>query len=359
MSEIKKTYIIAEAGVNHNGSVEMAKQLIDVAVESGVDAVKFQTFKTEQVVTRDAPKADYQKKTTGNVESQFEMIKKLELDENDHLLLVRYCKDKTIQFISSPFDFESVDFLVNSCNVPYLKIGSGEITNAPLLLKAAYSGKQIILSTGMSTLSEVEEALGVLAFGYLKSIAKETPEEFRLAYCSHAGQQVLKEKVVLLHCTTEYPSAFCDVNLRAMDTMRMAFDLPVGFSDHTPGIAMPIAAAARGAILIEKHFTLNRELLGPDHRASLEPNELKAMVESIREVELALGTGVKIPVFAEMGNRRITRKSIVVTKNIKQGEYFTNDNIATKRPGIGVSPMHYWEYLDKISTREYIKDDLI
>lgn len=356
---MKNVYIIAEAGVNHNGSMSLARQLVDVAVIAGADAVKFQTFKTEEVVTRKAPKACYQNKTTDSSETQFEMIKKLELSQKEYIELFHYCKKRKIQFLSSPFDLKSMNFLVNDLEVPCLKIASGEITNAPLLMGAALAGKPIILSTGMSTLAEVEEALGVIAFGYLKLSAKKTPEEFRAAYCSAAGQRILKKKVTLLHCTTEYPAAFGDVNLRVLDTLRMAFNLPVGFSDHTLGIAIPIAAVARGAVLIEKHFTLDQKSYGPDHESSLNPLELKMMVESIRQVELALGVTVKIPRSREIGSRKIVRKSIVAAKNISRGGLFTRNNITTKRPGIGLSPLRYWELMGKIAEKDYVIDETI
>jgi N-acetylneuraminate synthase len=352
-------YIIAEAGVNHNGSLDMALRLIDVAAEAGADAVKFQTFKTELVISRYASKADYHKLTTASTESQFDMVKKLELDESSHKRLVAHCEKRKIEFISTPFDLESIDLLVDKLKVTRLKMPSGEITNAPLLLKAARSGKPIILSTGMSTLAEVESALGVLAYGYLETSAKPSMKAFYEAYCSEAGQKALKEKVVILHCTTEYPAPYEDVNLQVMDTMRQAFGLPVGYSDHTNGIAIPIGAIARGAVLIEKHFTLDRNLPGPDHKASLEPDELRAMVTAIRHVEKALGTTQKIPAKSEMKNRDIARKCLVAGRDIKKGEIFTEQNISVKRPGDGISPMYYWNILGKIAGRDYIADEKI
>ena len=356
---MNKTYIIAEAGVNHNGSLEMAKQLVDAAVEASADAVKFQTFKAEDTVSKDAPKAEYQTKTTGDAETQFEMIKRLELDEAAHKVLVEHCRRCGIQFLSTPFDLESVDLLANTLNLPRLKIPSGEITNAPLLLKAAQTGKPVILSTGMSTLGEVEMALAVLAFGYTCPDQTPSVAAFKAAYFSEAGRQALKKQVVLLHCTTEYPASFSDVNLRAMDTLATAFGLPVGLSDHTPGIAIPVAAVARGAVVIEKHFTLDRNLPGPDHQASLEPGELKAMVRLIRQVEAGLGSPHKIPAASEIKNMSVARKSLVAARDIRQGELFTAENLTVKRPGTGISPLYYWKWLGKVAERAYQRDEVI
>jgi N-acetylneuraminate synthase len=352
-------YIIAEAGVNHNGSLDLAKKLIDVAVDAGADAVKFQTFRAEKCVSRKAPKAGYQRKTTIAEESQYEMVKKLELGEAAHEALEEHCKKKRIQFLSTPFDLESLDFLVKKLDLPRIKLASGEITNGPLLLEAARSGKPVILSTGMCTLGEIETALGVLAFGYTQLGKSPSKQAFQEAYRAESGQKVLKEKVVLLHCTTEYPAPFEDVHLRVMDTMREAFGLPVGYSDHTSGIAIPIAAAAKGAVVIEKHFTLDRSLPGPDHKASLEPDELKKMVSSIRQVELALGSPLKVPATSEIKNKAIARKSLAALQKIKKGTPFSTDNLGAKRPAHGISPMYYWERLGSIADRDYEPDELI
>lgn len=354
---MSSVYIIAEAGVNHNGSVDMAKQLIDAAAASGADAVKFQTFKAERLVSRFAQKAEYQKRTTDAEESQFAMIKRLELDLETHRVLQQYCRESAIEFLSTPFDTDSVDLLVQ-LGISRLKIPSGEITNAPLLLKAARTGLPVILSTGMSTLGDVEQALAVLAFGYAGS-GEPSRRAFAGAYASRDAQEQLQSHVTLLHCTTEYPAPFADVNLRAMDTMRDAFGLPVGYSDHTEGIAVPVAAAARGAQLIEKHFTLDRTLPGPDHKASLEPEELTAMVRSIRQVEQALGSPLKAPAVSEVKNMDIARKSLVAARNIGAGETFTEENLAVKRPGSGRSPMQYWEILGTTAGREYHEDETI
>ena len=351
------TYIIAEAGVNHNGSIDMAQELIDVAAAAGADAVKFQTFRAERLVSKSAHKAEYQKRTTDSGESQYEMIKKLELDLGMHHLLQQHCRELGIEFLSTPFDTESVDLLAG-IGVSRMKVPSGEITNAPLLLKIARTGLPVIVSTGMSTLGEVEQALGVLAFGCTEG---RTPsiEAFAEAYVSHEGQAALRERVTLLHCTTEYPAPFADVNLRAMDTLHSAFGLPVGYSDHTEGIAVPVAAVARGARIIEKHFTLDRTLPGPDHKASLEPRELAAMVRSIRQVEQSLGGTLKAPAASELKNISVARKSLVAGGAIAEGDEFTEDNLAVKRPGNGMSPMLYWQVLGTRAQRPYIEDEPI
>lgn len=356
--QTRRTYIIAEAGVNHNGSLDMAKKLVEVAAESGADAVKFQTFKADTLVSRSAPKAEYQTKTTDTAESQYEMIRKLELDEHAHETLIEHCLTCNIQFLSTPFDLESVDLLAGRFNLPCIKIPSGDITNAPLLLKIAQTGKPAILSTGMSTLGEIEDALGVLAFGYLGKVSPSI-EAFRLAYCSAGGQAALKEKITLLHCTTEYPAPVEDVNLKVLDTLKSAFDLRVGYSDHTEGITVPIAAVARGAVVIEKHFTLDRTLPGPDHTASLEPTELKQMVTAIRVVEQTLGSGRKHPTPSELKNMRVARKSLVATCAMSAGESFTAEHLAVKRPGNGLSPMHYWELLGQKVSRGLGVDEVI
>ena len=353
------TYIIAEAGVNHNGSIEMAKQLVDVASEAGANAVKFQTFKADKIISKYAPKADYQKKTTAETESQLDMVKKLELDEVAHYTLIEHCKSRNIEFLSTPFDFDSIDLLALKLDLQHLKIPSGEITNGPYLLYVAQTGKPVILSTGMSTLGEVETALGVLAFGYLNNSDKPSLQNFQNAYCSDAGHKVLKEKVILLHCTSEYPAPFEDVNLCVMETMRKALGLPVGLSDHTPGIAVPIAAVALGAAVIEKHFTLDRNLPGPDHKASLEPDELKAMVTSIRNIEVALGDGHKVPALSEMKNRNIARKSVFAAMPVSKGEIFSASNLTMKRPGNGLSPMKYWKLIGEQSKKNYDEDEQI
>jgi len=354
-----QVYIIAEAGVNHNGSLDLALQMIDVAAEAGVDAIKFQTFKAERLVSMNAQKAEYQTKTTETSESQFEMLKKLEIDEAAHLELIDRCQQRGIQFLSTPFDLESVDLLAVSLDLPILKIPSGEITNAPLLLKAASTDKPVILSSGMCTLADIESALGVLAFGYLHTNNPPSNIAFQEAFRSTEGQQALRKRVTLLHCTTEYPAPFQEVNLYAMDTISVAFGLPVGFSDHTEGIVVPIAAVALGAVVIEKHFTLDRNLPGPDHKASLEPDELRQLVQSIRQVEQALGSKLKLPSPSEIKNMTAARKSIFAAMDIRAGELFTSFNLTVKRPGNGMSPLFFYELLGKKADRDFAFDEEI
>lgn len=352
-------FIIAEAGVNHNGSLEMAFQLIEAAAKAGADAIKFQTFKAERMISRLAPKAEYQSITTDTAETQLEMVRKLELDEAAHRALIERSNKYGLQFLSTPFDLESIDLLSNTLNLPKLKLPSGEITNGPYLLAAAHTGKPVILSTGMSTLGEVETALGILAFGYTRLGEMPNLSAFREAYYSENCRKVLQEKVTLLHCTTEYPAPFEDVNLKAMDTLFHAFGLKVGFSDHTTGIAIPIAAVARGASIIEKHFTLDRSLPGPDHKASLEPDELTNMIKAIRQVEIALGQSIKSPSKSEIKNISVARKSIVAARNILKGEILSEENLAFKRPGNGVSPIHYWELIGKQAIKDFNQDEVV
>lgn len=354
-----KTYIIAEAGVNHNGSPEIARRLVDAAVVAGADAVKFQTFLADRLVSHVAPKADYQKQNTGSAESQYEMVRKLELSEETHEELIEYCREQGIQFLSTPFDEESVDLLASTFDLPCIKIPSGEITNPLLLLKVARTGKPAILSTGMSTLGEVEGALAVLAFGYTEHDRQPSLQAFREAYCSPHGQDALGRLVTLLHCTTEYPAPFEEVNLRAMDTLANAFGLPVGYSDHTEGIAVALAAVARGAVIVEKHFTLDRNMPGPDHKASLEPGELKSLVQGIRQIEQSLGSARKAPSTSEVVNSVVARKSLVVAREMRKGEFFTTRNLTVKRPGTGMSPLRYWEILGTRARRDYSGDEVI
>ncbi len=351
--------IIAEAGVNHNGSIDIALRLVDAAADAGADAVKFQTFKAEAIVSRAAPKAEYQIHATGNGESQLDMIRRLELSPDDHRQLLRHCESRDIAFLSTPFDVASARFLVQDLGLLKLKIPSGEITNALLLMEVARLGRPVILSTGMSTLSEVEEALGVLAFGYLHAPMLASRSAFRQAYVSDEGQAALQKNVTLLHCTTEYPAPFDEVNLAAIDTLKSAFGLPVGFSDHTQGIAVPLAAVARGATVVEKHFTLDRTLPGPDHRASLQPDELAVMVVGIRQIEVAIGDGLKRPSAAELKNAPIARRSLVAARRIKAGEKFTEEKLAAKRPGNGVSPMDFWAWTERIAIRDFDEDEPI
>jgi N-acetylneuraminate synthase len=353
------TYIIAEAGVNHCGSLKRAFDLVDAAAEAKADAVKFQTFKTEKIVISNAPKAEYQINQTGSSESQYMMLKKLELDEESHLQIKDRCTLKGIQFLSTPFDISSLHFLVQTLDIPKLKIPSGEITNAPLLLEAAETEKPLIISTGMCTMDEVQVALGVLAFGYTKSDQKPETEKFQTAFESIEGKKFLQNNITLLHCTTAYPTPFDEVNLKAIDTMAKTFGLPVGYSDHTIGISVPTAAVARGAVVIEKHFTMDKSLPGPDHRASLDPDELKIMVATIRQVEEALGQPNKSPTPSEIENRDIVRKSLVAIKDIKSGEIFSENNIDIKRPGTGISPLKYWDWIGKKAEKDFKAEELL
>jgi N-acetylneuraminate synthase len=348
------TLIIAEAGVNHNGDEKLAFELVDAAWKAGADIVKFQTFKAKNLVTAEAVQADYQVANTQKKESQLEMLSRLELSWDAHHKLIDYCKKLGIEFLSTAFDSESLNFLVNELGISRLKLPSGELTNAPLVLEHARTGCDIIVSTGMATLAEIESALGVIAFGYTaEKNALPGVEAFQHAYASVEGQKALKEKVTILHCTTEYPAPLNEINLRVMDTLKQAFDLPAGYSDHSEGITIPVAAVARGAVVIEKHLTLDKNMEGPDHKASLEPDELAAMVNAIRQVEQALGHTIKSPTISEIKNKSVARKSLVAAKPINAGEKFTPENIAIKRPGTGMSPYNYWNMLDKDAGHAY------
>ncbi len=352
------TFVIAEAGVNHNGEVARAVDLVRVAADAGADAVKFQTFKAERIAAASAPKAAYQSRNTGDGGSQIAMLKALELSDDGHHAVAAACADAGIEFMSTPFDEGSATFLVNEIGVQRLKIASGELTNAPLLLHMARTGKPVILSTGMADLAEIETALGVLAFGYSEAGDPDV-QAFAAAFAGDKGKAVLKEKVTLLHCTSDYPAAPDTINLAAMDTLAHTFGLPVGFSDHSQGIAVPTAAVARGARVIEKHFTQSRDLPGPDHRASLEPAELAAMITSIRTVEQAIGAGAKTAGAAERDTAAVARKSLVALDTIAAGEAFSPENLGVKRPGSGVSPLEYWRYLGQPAGRAYAADDLV
>ena len=330
---MNKILIIAEAGVNYNGSLELALKMVDAAKAAGADIVKFQTGIPEKVISRYADKAEYQKNNTGSDESQLDMVRKLMLRLEDFIPLKNYCEESGIKFLSTPFDLESVEFL-DKLGCDLWKIPSGEITNLPYLIKIARTHKKIILSTGMSTLYEVSEALNVL---------KD----------NQAGE------IILMHCTTEYPAPFEDVNLKAMITLREKFNCETGYSDHTQGIEAAIAAAALGACVIEKHFTLDRNMSGPDHKASLEPGELADMIKAVRHIESALGTGIKAPAESERKNIAIARKSIVASREILKGELLTEENITTKRPGTGISPMKYFEVLGTRAIRDFHEDELI
>ena len=333
---MSKTIIIAEAGVNHNGSIELAKKLVDAAAEAGADYVKFQTFKANKIASKQAQKAAYQKQSTGVSESQLDMLKRLELDENAHLELIAYCKEKNIAFLSTAFDFESIE-LLQKLGITLGKIPSGELTNLPFLRKMAKAFPQIILSTGMANMDEVKATINALF---------------------QAGTK--KENLTILHCNTEYPTPFQDVNLKAMLTIEKELNVPIGYSDHTLGIEIPIAAVAMGAKVIEKHFTLDRTMEGPDHKASLEPSELKTMIASIRNIELALsGNGDKLTSNSEQKNKEIARKSIVAGKKIVIGETLTEENLTVKRPGNGISPMLWDSVIGQKATKDFEEDELI
>lgn len=330
-----KVFIIAEAGVNHNGDIELAKELIDAAAEAGADLVKFQTFNANSLVTRTAKKADYQNKSTDSKESQHEMLRRLELTAEMHIELIEHCATRNIGFFSTGFDIESIDLLV-SLGQDHFKVPSGEITNLPYLRHIGRLGKAVIISTGMATMGEIEAAIEAL---------------------EQAGTP--RENITVLHCTTEYPTPMAEVNLCAMQSIHAAFGVTIGYSDHTSGIEVAIAAVALGAKVIEKHFTLDRNLPGPDHKASLEPQELKAMVAAIRNIEIALGDGIKRLTPSEARNKPIARKSLVASQTIKAGEIFSEQNITTKRPGTGISPMRWDEIIGRTALRDFAADELI
>lgn len=333
---MNKVLIIVEAGVNHNGSIQIAKQLVDKAVEAGVGIIKYQTFKSEKLVSKTAKQAEYQQRNIGKRdEGQLAMLRKLELSAEDHYELIRYCKERNIRFLSTAFDMESIDFL-HSLNMGLWKIPSGEITNYPYIKKIASFMEPVILSTGMCELSDIEAALNVLI-----------------------EEGVSKEQITILHCNTEYPTPYSDVNLKAMLEIGEKFGVQIGYSDHTRGIEVPIAAVALGATIIEKHFTLDKNMEGPDHKASLEPDELKFMVSAIRNIEQALGTGHKIISESERKNMEVARKSIVAAFPIKEGELLTEDNLTVKRPGNGISPMRWNEVIGTAAIKDFDEDELI
>lgn len=330
---MSKVYIIAEAGVNHNGSLDIAKKLVDEAKKSGADCIKFQTFIAENIISKNAKQAKYQTKNIGKEQSQLEMIKKLELSFEDFKQLNNYCIEKNIDFLSTAFDLESIDFL-ESLGMNTWKIPSGEITNLPYLIKIAKLKKKVILSTGMSTMQEIEDAVNIF-------------------------KEYGTTDITILHCTTQYPTLFEDVNLNAMLSIKEKFGYDVGYSDHTKGIEVPIAAVALGATVIEKHFTLDNNMIGPDHKASLQPDELKKMVKSIRNIELSLGDGRKVVANSEKENMSIARKSIVAKKSIRKGQLLSEENITVKRPGDGISPMRWFDILGTVAIRDFEEDELI
>jgi N-acetylneuraminate synthase len=356
----RRTTIIAEAGVNHNGDCSRALALVEAAARAGADVCKFQSFRADRLATAAAAKAGYQQVTTGSGQSQLEMLRALELSEDDERRIAEACSTANITYMSTPFDADSATHLVKNIGVTTLKVGSGDLTNAPLLLHLARFRLPIILSTGMATLAEVEQALGVIAFGFLReATAHPTSADFSDILLDRDSWPELHGKVTLLHCTTEYPAAPHSINLRAMATLRSAFGLPVGFSDHSRGIHVAAAAVALGAAVIEKHLTLDRSLPGPDHQASIEPAELAAMIASIRDVELALGDGRKVPAAEEIVNRSVARRSLVVTSPVRSGERFSETNLGVKRPGDGIPPIEYWAYLGKKADRDYAANEAL
>lgn len=353
-----RVFIIAEAGVNHDGSLDDALRMIDVAAEAGADAVKFQTFHADQLVTRRAAKAAYQARNTGVDDGQYAMLKALELDRDAHRILAGHAAARGVRFMSTAFDLDSLAFLA-TLDMPAIKVPSGDLTWAPMLLEVSRLDSPLIVSTGMADLDEIRAALSVLAFGMTRSGLPTGEADLSAAFADPAAQAKLRERVTLLHCTTEYPAPLTAVNLRAMDVMSDAFGLPVGYSDHTLGATVAIGAVARGATVIEKHFTLDRTRPGPDHAASLEPAELGAMIAAIRDVEIALGRAVKEPAPEEAANRAIARRSLVAARPIAAGEVFTLDNLTAKRPADALSPMAVWPLIGGVAGRAYDSDEAI
>jgi N-acetylneuraminate synthase len=354
-------FIIAEAGVNHNGSIDLALRLVDAAVEAGADSVKFQAFLPGLLATASAEKAAYQNRNDPGSTSQIEMLRGLQLGDNEFRRLRDHCHASGIEFLCTPFDQPSLDFLVAELGVDRLKIASGELVNAPLLWNAAQSRLPLIVSTGMAELDEITTALGVIAHARGFGERATTPSEavFNAAFQADGAQAALREQVTLLHAVSDYPACLDAVNLKAMSVMRERFELPVGYSDHTVGIAVPIAATALGAAVIEKHFTLDRTMDGPDHKASLEPLELSAMVQGIREAARALGEPIKTMQPSEAATRPVARKSLVAAAPITAGEPFSAANLTTKRPGDGMAPIHYWRLLSQSASRDYQTDERI
>ena len=352
-------FIIAEAGVNHNGDAELALALIDAAAKAGADAVKFQTFRADLVASATAAKARYQQRAVGSEGSQLAMLRQLELSPALHHVLAERCRRTGIEFMSTAFDLPSLRLLVDAIGVRRLKIPSGEITNGPLLAAIAATTLPVIVSTGMSTLDDVADALGVLATVWLTGTPPRSLSALRALATTPEARAILAERVVLLHCTTEYPAPIADLNLRAMKTLETAFGLPVGFSDHSEGTLMAVAAVARDAVIIEKHFTLDRALPGPDHRASLTPDELVRMVDDIRAVELALGTGIKAPAASERANLPIARRSLIAARALVPGERFGPETVTAKRPGAGLSPMRFWDLAGRCAQRGYEAEESI
>lgn len=356
---ISKTLIIAEAGVNHNGSEELAVDLVNLAFANKADIVKFQIFDTNKLVTKTAKKANYQVRNTNDCETQYKMLKGLELSYETHKRLSDHCNKIGIRYLATAFDIDSLRFLAEDIKVELFKISSGDLTNAPFLLAHARYGRQMIVSTGMATLGEIEKALGVLAFGLIDNGDSPGIDAFENAYNSEIGQAMLKQYVTLLHCTTEYPTQAKEVNLKSMSTMHTSFGLKVGFSDHSVGNIAPVLSLALGACVIEKHFTLDKKMIGPDHQASMDPVEFASFIRSIRQAEECLGDGIKRPVSSEKINRLAARRSLVALEKIQAGDVFTLSNLGVKRPGGGICPFTYWDWLDEPSDRNYYEGEQI
>jgi len=354
---MQNVYVIAEAGVNHNGDLELARRLVDCAAEAGADAVKFQTFDAKKLARASAPKADYQKQTTNQAESQLAMLSKLELPREWHAELKAHAKAKGIEFLSTAFDLGSLDFLAG-LDMPFFKVPSGELTNSPLLWRFARLGKPLVVSTGMATLSEVEQALAVIAHAFNAEVEPADLDEVWEGWTRPDWRRSLQGRVKLLHCTSQYPTPMAEVNLLAMDTLAQAFGLPVGYSDHTEGILIPVAAVARGAVLVEKHFTLDRAMPGPDHRASLEPAELTQMVRDIRALAMALGEGAKSPQPSEWKTRKAARQQVVLERPVAHGQVLTREDLATARSGSGLPAASLWQLVGQPANRDYAEGDL-
>lgn len=356
---MKPVYIIAEAGVNHNGSLKTAFELVDAAVHAGADAIKFQSFKASKLVTESALKADYQNKNQDDGKTQFEMLKALELSESEQKQLFAYCQKLPIDFLSSPFDPQSCAFLIDQLGLKTIKLGSGELTNAQILIQIAQADVNLILSTGMSTLEEIQQALSILAYGYTNKNEPSSSNDFLTTLQSPQAQKKLHQHVTLMHCTTEYPCPVDEVNLSAMNAIHNKFSLACGYSDHTEGIHISIAAAALGAPVIEKHFTLDQSLPGPDHKASIEPEALNRLVRQIRDIQSALGSKNKQVTQSELKNRSIARKGIYATQTIKKGDILNSDNILLKRPVCQKQGFDYWDIIGSYATKDYLPDEAI
>ncbi|UXH77626.1 N-acetylneuraminate synthase [Roseateles amylovorans] len=355
---MKPVYVIAEAGVNHNGELALARELVDRAADAGANAVKFQTFNANKLASRTAPKASYQKQTTEAAESQLDMLRKLELPREWHYELRDRALARGIEFLSTAFDPDSLDFL-ETLGMPFYKVPSGEITNGPLLWKFARQRKPLVVSTGMATLSEVEQALAVVAHAFNVDIEPAHVDEVWQGWSRTDWRRSLQGRVTILHCTSQYPTPMHEVNLAAMDTLAKAFGLPVGYSDHTEGVLIPVAAVARGAVLIEKHFTLDRTMPGPDHRASLEPDELARMIREIRAIALALGDGAKSPQASEWDTRKAARQQVVVTRDVRAGETFARTDLSTARSGHGLPPTALWGLVGTVAARDHQNGDVV